>query len=202
MDQEERLQYPSFTVRTALSDPDYRVRDQIVQSIEDEDILFKVAREDLVSTVRISAVKRLRSQLNLGEIALKDPNSEVRVVAASKISDEDVLFDLWKKHKRDWWLRTVISRNISNPAYLEEIIVGDDNIYVKRDTLQRIDDDKRLFNIALRCETSDPRISLRAVEKMQDIELLQTLRLMTGAELSNFANKCIKKLRKRRKNRS
>lgn len=183
-------------LRIAKDDPNYIQRERVLSAIYDEEFLYEIATSDGIPSVRITATRKLSNPEYLMKIAKEDSNSEVRVIATKMIRDDRRLFNLWKIHSKDWWLRTVITRKIEQEDYLETIALQDTNFYVKKEAVQRIKKQDKLFNIVVNCWDTHPDTAKVAFGRIIDPQLLQTLRIMTSGDISADIGKRIRNIRK------
>ncbi len=135
--------------------------------------------------IRLQAVNEMdKDQMEIiRRIAEDDPDTDVKIAAALKISDENFLEALISRNK-DARLAAAIKERLN--AIRKETVLKSDDINIKKTIMAKIDDPEVLCQIAIKAD--NPEIRLIAVGKIDDPGLLCKITenncgLKTGLEI-------------------
>lgn len=133
----------------ALTDENAEVRKLAVRKVNDQLTLTDIAKRDKNETVRLEAlskiydehclleftgsvypksraeaVRKINNKTVLAEVAMKDPDAEIRYLAAIRSGDQKIL-GIIAKFDPDPWKRIAAVEKITNPLLLEDIQISD-----------------------------------------------------------------------------
>ncbi len=119
--------------------------------------------------IRLEAVKEMdKDQMEiLRQVARDDPDTDVKIAAVLKISDENFLKDLISENK-DARLTGVIKEKLN--AIRKDVVLKSGDIDLQKSVMAKIDDPALVCEIAI--ETQSPEIRLIAADKIDDPDLL------------------------------
>ena len=75
-----------------LNSTNYQARIRAVNKITDQNILYKVALEDISYEVKIAAINKITDQNLLYNIAIESVEPKISLEAVNKITDQDILY--------------------------------------------------------------------------------------------------------------
>jgi hypothetical protein len=127
----------------SLNSTNYEARKRAVNKITDQNILYKVAIEDLNFEVKIAAFNRITDPNLISKIAIESKEPILRLEAVNKITDQRILY---------------------------EVALEDMSYEVKIAALNWITDPNLINRLAF--ESKDPNIRLEAVNKITDQNIL------------------------------
>ncbi len=120
-------------------DNDWKVRCEAIKELDDEKILYEIAKNDSDALVRLEAVKKISDEVVLIDIAKNDDYDGVRLEAVEKISDEAVLIDI-AKNDPYYFVRCGAIDKITDKTVLEDIAKKDSDKTVRNKATGRIND--------------------------------------------------------------
>lgn len=125
--------------RLALNDFSYSVRFDAAKYIKNESVLKEIIEKDNKSCVRVSAISNpnLSDQSFLTNLAFNDYDYNVRCAAVIKISDDEVLKEIFANDNHGEVKKTVC-RCISDESFLNTIANGRYKYKLKRQSLSRL----------------------------------------------------------------
>jgi hypothetical protein len=106
---------------------------------------------------KIAACEKVRDAQVLKTIAQKDPDPKVRLCAVSKLTSQVDLFDILK-NDNDITVRLQAIKNISNVAMLEELALGYTSWLEAKTAVEQIEDQATLGKIAINATNDSVRI--------------------------------------------
>jgi hypothetical protein len=128
-----------------------------------------IAINDPDYNVRQKAINNISDEVLLVDIAKNDSNENVRREAIGRISDEAVLADIVKNESSGYVRGEAIGR-ISDEAVLADIVKNESSDYVRGKAIEKIHTDSILIEILK--ESSDESIQEYAAEHIKDKSLL------------------------------
>ena len=160
-------------VDIAKSDADKDVRSAAIDRLHDQKALVGFAKNDKDVQVRVRAVHKLNAdehQAFLTELATKDKEWWVREMASKKISNQTLLAGI-AKNDEVVRVRLAATERLDDQAVLAEIVSNDADRYVRRAAIDRIDDQPTLAEIAKK--DKDEWMRQEAVVKLNDRAILE-----------------------------
>jgi hypothetical protein len=78
----------------SLNSTSYHSRIRAVNKITDQNILFKIALEDINNEVKMAAFNKINDQNLINKTAIESSDKGLRLLAVNKISDQNILFKI------------------------------------------------------------------------------------------------------------
>ena len=186
----------------AISDPDYHIREIAVKRIDKHqiEIISKIALEDEFWMVRYAATWRLAAEITNRELfyqIAQDESEEVRKAAIEHLTDQDMLFTLWKEEKsskvrnaaiqritiqihlekmygleEDSELRETIVSKLENQELLAKIAFDEPAIWVREQAVYKLDPGQNEIFMLIAMKDADENIRALATKKVSDQSIL------------------------------
>lgn len=165
-----------------LNSTNYQARIRAVNKITDQNILYKVALEDISFEVKIAAINKITDQNLLYNIAIESVEPKISLEAVNKITDQDILYKFALENRSLIWIeamKKLSARQLAKLASdfkelgfklmavdlltdqieLTNIAQNNDNWDVRKAAFKKLDDNS--LDILTR-EAEDPAIALSA----------------------------------------
>ena len=117
------------------------------ETVSDQALLIRIARESKTPAVRKTAIARVTDQAMLAEVAEKDADKDVRQTAAKRLTDTAVLAKIAAKDK-DKDNRRFATERISDQGVLESIARDDGEASVRQAAIERVTSQEALAELA------------------------------------------------------
>jgi hypothetical protein len=143
---------------------DFIVREVAVKKLKDQKVLAEIAKNDDNRFVREEAVKKLEDQELLAAIAKNDKEEDVRKAAVSGIKDKDILVQIAKTAKY-WDVLNTALRSIKDESVLARISIDDKTREVRMAAIDILTRQADIAEVAKRGQTSEER--KKAVSKLK-----------------------------------
>ncbi len=164
-------------IERILEEGDFKERMSVLDEVEDQKILERVAMEDEHMSVRAAATRKLRSQKLLSELALHDPEGCVRVAAVERVKDPDTLAFVARFDDSRNARKIAISK-ITDEEVLAEVAKSDEYDANQIAAVTRITNMSLLLDVAL--EDTQGHGGGCAAEKLRDDPVALTMILTKG----------------------
>jgi len=126
-EQESSLLMSDYDLAQALKSEDWKQRRRAIESINDENVLFKIALSDVSSAVRDAAVRRISNRVLLTRIAKSKRNPSFRPYFGAQ--------------------ETALAR-LTDPQILLDVARTAARVGIREDAVRKIDDQKLLAELA------------------------------------------------------
>jgi len=156
--------------------------------------LINIIKFESHSEIRSTAVRYLKDNEMMTDIALNDRDAIVRMTAIKKVVDQNVLYQIARSDTEEYHRNYAASR-IKDQDSLAAIVQNDKDIDVRLTALRQLTNPESLASLAF--NDSSQEIRRAAVKKIADAIVLENL---MRHEKNNRVNQCIKKRLMRIKN--
>ena len=166
---------PAVLAKIALDhqEPEhYRLK--ATESINNSEVLARIARFDPSPRVRLKATRTSLRQADLKTIALNDTEKEVRFRATRFLSDNFALYDVATTDPETQNQEAAAER-ITNPLLLEQIMLGIHSASVRTAALSQVTDQLLISRVIEK--DSDVAVRIAAIKKSEDATLLRQIAL-------------------------
>lgn len=163
----------------AKNDPNWHVRLEAVENIDDENVLKGIVKDELASAVAVKAMERINDKEFLTDICLNYPDSHLRLATINRLSDEsmlskDELSSLLEKmllnDSDDFVLKSICENPcLDNQEVLIEVAASSNNEMLQRQVIRKITDENILANFAL--NNKNPYIRREAIQNPNLIDV-------------------------------
>lgn len=172
LNKEGRLAFFDF-FKPKWKHSDWNVRLEAVRNVNDQVILFKVAKSDEQYQVREVAVKALTDQKQISEIAHTDKDESVREAAAITLKNQTYLKNFYKVES-SYRLKEIIVERITDQEFCLAVFrENQGSVSLQLAALAKITDQAVLENIYQ--SHNDLRIRCGAIKRMSDKRTLQKI---------------------------
>jgi len=151
------------------SSPIPEVRIGAAANLSDQGLLYRLAKEDRVASVRKASLDKLIDQGLLAKLTADGSDPGVREGAARKLTDESVLTTV-AAQSGDRDVRRAAVEQLKNPATLATIVTTEREWTVRMAAVNRITDQALLAKIAT--SDADGTVRYSALKKVTDQSLL------------------------------
>jgi len=130
---------------------DPKIRLSSINNINDESILFKLAKDDKNSDVNIAAIRKINNQSLLAEYLIKTGKSytSIQIEILKKIINQKLLMDI-VRFSKNHFIQSDAVKKIEDQAFLKEIVLNDGyHEYIQSDAVEKIEDQAFLKEIVL-----------------------------------------------------
>lgn len=159
-------------VDVAMNARDPGMRGMALAKVTDEQRLAGVAMETRDSKQALFVVNnRLGSEQQLARVAKNARATEVRIHAAKKLNDQQLLHELAKDFHIKKEVIDVVLEKITDTQVLTDLARTAPSVNVRLDAAIRVDDQQALAKIALDAE-GNPMLREKAIGKLTDQKLL------------------------------
>lgn len=184
----DRIQDPNILCRFACSAERNSVRERSSQLLSQavrhnphlltkskiERSLRRIAIGNDVASVRIPAVKALRDQLLLKQLALEESNDKIRIAAVGRITDQRLIEEILKNDK-SLDVRVEAARNAKNQSLLYNTIMTTDNTPLAAACISSMTNQQMQAELALALENE--KLSVLCIDSLSAPYLLANVAL-------------------------
>lgn len=167
-------------------DEDFVKRYKAVKKLKDQKILIEIAKNDPNYTVRSAAVENITDENALIDLALNDSSGGVQCGAIKKINDETVLKDIVKNLKNSEMVRETAIENINDVDFLIDVAKTDVSDEIRRKATDKIDIEKiNDDNILADIAKNGANVKVRqeALEKIKDKKIASEIESIESNKL-------------------
>ena len=133
------------------------VRLSAIKSINDQDILFKIAKHDKEKDVRAAAVKKIQDQKFLAQILDIEKEETVQRAAITNLLGQSVLLNIFKKSNESDFRRLILTE-VTNPKEFEFLFKEISSPYERKEVIEHIKNQDILNYIALNSDRYEFRL--------------------------------------------
>jgi hypothetical protein len=144
------------------------VRRKAIKKVKDQNVLAEVAKNDLKPDIRILALKRLTNQEAIFDVAKNDRKTDIRLMALKKLTEQTAISEVAKNDlKTD--IRRIALKKLTNPEDIYEVAKNDPNFDNRKIALKKLKKFKvNVENITEKSNDSDDnkQIDINIFEKI------------------------------------
>jgi len=133
---------------------------QAILRITDQTALISIAQDNRLHVeVRRYALDKITDQNIVADIAKRDSNRDMRIIAVARVKDEALLYEisLYNKHIENIYVRIEAVKRIRNQEWLADIAKNDCGIHVRLEAVKNLEKQDVLFDIYRNDEDSHVR---------------------------------------------
>lgn len=162
----------SFYSCATLNSPNYQARIKAVNNLTDQNVLYKVALEDISYEVKIAALNKISDQNIISRLIFESYEPNLCLEALNKITDQNILYKL-SMEGSNLNLRIAATNKITDQKLINSLVAESKDYKLRSELINKISDQSTLYTIAL--NDLSYNVKLAAFNKITDQNLINKL---------------------------